>query len=71
MLAHFQSAQLCSRGLAAGLVLASSEKGIEGEAVTGLLLAETLARQELHLASCGQDEELTIPRSAADGSWGG
>lgn len=68
---------MCSRGLATGLVPASSEKEVssekdtEGEAVTGLLLAETLARHELPLASCGQDEELAIPRPAADGSWGG
>lgn len=62
---------MCSRGLATGLVPASSVKDTEGEAVTGLLLAEMLARHELPLASCGQDEELAIPRPAADGSWGG
>lgn len=71
MLAHFQSAQVCARGLTAGLVPASSEKDIEGQAVVSLLLAETLVRQEQHLASYGQDEELAVPRSAADGSWGG
>lgn len=71
VLAHFQSAQVCARGLAAGLVPASSEKDIEGQAVVSLLLAETLVRQEQHLASYGQDEELAVLRSAADGSWGG
>lgn len=67
----FKLLRLCSRGLAAWLVPASSEKGTEGEEVMHLFLTETPVRPGLHLASYGQDRDLAIPRSTVDSSCGG